>query len=437
MNKNIGIVSTRLAGLDGVSLEARKWADVLESSGHSCFWFAGELDTAREKCFLVPEAHFQHPQNIRLNEQIFGKLGREASVTETIHATRSHLKAKLKKFVDQFKIDFLIVENALAIPLNIPFGIALAELISETQLPTIAHHHDFFWERTNLLVNAVGEYVGMAFPPCLPNIEHVVINSLAREELARRKGIQASIIPNVLDFDNPPLKDKKDPEAFRAMFDLKPGDRAILQPTRIIKRKGIEHAVDLVKALSNPNYKLLLSHEPGDEGSAYPDWIMYYARENGVDLRISKSKIISPWNNGDQYAGFSLWNVYMNTDLVTFPSTHEGFGNAFLEAVYFKKPMMVNRYATFVTDIEPKGFDLVAIDGHLTRETIQMVREILESPHRSHEMVHNNYETARQNYSYGSLKKQLSSVLEKLSQYKSAPVYNRDPAPSQYACNLN
>lgn len=437
MNKNIGIVSTRLAGLDGVSLEARKWADVLESSGHSCFWFAGELDAAPENCFLVPEAHFQHPQNIRLNEQIFGKLGREAAVTETIHASRSHLKTKLKQFVDQFRIDLLVVENALAIPLNIPLGIALAELISETQLPTIAHHHDFFWERTHLLVNAVGEYVGMAFPPCLPSIEHVVINSLAREELARRKGIQASIIPNVLDFDNPPSKDKKDPQAFRAMFDLKPGDRAILQPTRIIKRKGIERAIDLVKALSHPYYKLLLSHEPGDEGPAYPDWIMYYARENGVDLRISKSRIISPWNNGDQFAGSSLWNVYMNADLVTFPSTHEGFGNAFLEAIYFKKPILVNRYATFVTDIEPKGFDVVAIDGHLTRETIQMVREIIESPYRSREMAHGNYEIARQNYSYRSLKMQLDSVLGKLFHYKSASDYHRQPAPSQYACNLN
>ena len=77
----------------------------------------------------------------------------------------------------------------------------------------------------------------------------------------------------------------------------------------------------------------------------------------------------------------------------------------------------MNRYATFVTDIEPRGFDVVAIDGHLTRETIQMVREILESPNRSREMAHNNYETARQNYSYRSLKKQLNSLLEKLSQY--------------------
>jgi hypothetical protein len=30
MGKNIGFISTRLAGIDGVSLEASKWADVLE-----------------------------------------------------------------------------------------------------------------------------------------------------------------------------------------------------------------------------------------------------------------------------------------------------------------------------------------------------------------------------------------------------------------------
>jgi len=435
MKKRIGIVSTRLAGLDGVSLEARKWAEVLENSGHSCFWLAGELDTPRDKSFLVPEAHFRHPQNLRLNKQIFGRLGRSAGVTDTIHAARSNLKSALQKFIDQFKIDLLVVQNALAIPLNIPFGIALAELISETQLPTIAHHHDFYWERTHLLVNAVGEYVGMAFPPCLPNIEHVVINSMAREELARRKGIQATIIPNVLDFDNPPLKDKKDPEAFRAMFDLRPGDKAILQSTRIIKRKGIEHAIDLVKALKNPYYKLLFSHQPGDEGMAYPDWIMYYARENGVDLRIPKSRVINPWNNGTRYAGSSLWNVYMNSDLVTFPSVSEGFGNAFLEAIYFKKPILVNRYATFVTDIEPRGFDVIAIDGHLTQKTVETVREVLESPYRSRRMANINYELAKRHYSYTSLKRQLNAVLDRLSGYENVPIYRDEPVPLQYACD--
>ncbi len=54
MNKNIGFLSTRFAGTDGVSLEAYKWAEVLESLGHSCFWYAGELDRDPDRSLLVP-----------------------------------------------------------------------------------------------------------------------------------------------------------------------------------------------------------------------------------------------------------------------------------------------------------------------------------------------------------------------------------------------
>lgn len=414
MRKNIGFVSTRLAGIDGVSLEANKWAEVFENSGHNCFWLSGELDTSPDKSFLVPEAHFRHQQNIWINEQVIGTVGRKASVTNLIHDLRSYLKEQLQQFIDRFKIDLLIIENALAIPLNIPLGVALAEFISETQIPTIAHHHDFYWERINFLVNAVGEYIRMAFPPDLPNIEHVVINSLARDELAHRKGIQATTIPNVLDFENAPFVAKKGSKAFRKTFGLKSSDKAILQPTRIIKRKGIEHSIELIKALNNHQYKLLLSHQSGDEGHDYAKWIRYYARTNNVDLRTSKKGIVSPWNNGDHSEGFNLWKVYINADFITFPSIHEGFGNAFLEAVYFKKPLMVNRYATFVRDIEPKGFDIVSIDGHITIETIHIVKEILESDYRKKEMVNNNYEIAKRNYSYSLLRKRLNLLLTNL-----------------------
>ena len=86
MGKNIGFVSTRLAGIDGVSLEASKWADVLESNGHRCFWFAGELDKDPKKSFLVAEAHFQHPHNNWINERVFGKINRQPYVTREIHS---------------------------------------------------------------------------------------------------------------------------------------------------------------------------------------------------------------------------------------------------------------------------------------------------------------------------------------------------------------
>jgi glycosyltransferase involved in cell wall biosynthesis len=415
MGKNIGFISTRLAGIDGVSLEASKWADVLERSGHICFWFAGELDKDLQKSFLIPEAHFQHPHNIWINERVFGKNSRQPYVTREIHSLRSFLKAKIRKFIDHFSIDLLIIENALAIPLSIPLGIALAELISETRIPTIAHHHDFYWERNKFLVNAAGEYLRMAFPPNLANIEHVVINSLARDELARRRGILAKVIPNVLDFNQSPRIKKNSHQGFRASFGLTNGDTVILQPTRIIKRKGIEHAIELVSALNDPHCKLIISHEAGDEGYEYVDWIKYHADSHGVDLLISDNRIPSPWNNNGNHANkYSLWNVYAYSDFITYPSLYEGFGNALIEAIYFKKPILINRYATFVRDIEPKGFELITMDGHLTQETVHRVREVIESPAQREKMVNHNYEIAKKHYSYAMLGNQLEAAMHEL-----------------------
>ncbi len=54
---NIGFISTRLAGTDGVSLEAAKWASIFESEGHLCFYMAGELDKDKpnQRSLLVEE----------------------------------------------------------------------------------------------------------------------------------------------------------------------------------------------------------------------------------------------------------------------------------------------------------------------------------------------------------------------------------------------
>jgi mannosylglucosylglycerate synthase len=413
MHKNIGFVSTRFAGTDGVSLESSKWADVLQQGGHRSFWFAGALNRMAECSFPVPEADFRTEQNQWINERVFGQKGRKQPVTQTIHDLRSHLKFKLHEFIKQFKIDLLIAENALTIPLHVPLGLALTETIAETQLPTIAHHHDFYWERVRFSVNAVGDYLQMAFPPNLNNIRHVVINTAAQEQLALRTGIASTIIPNVLDFENPPKVSKKRTEIFRQSIGLKPDDRMILQPTRIIQRKGIEFAIELVKELKNRCNKLVISHEAGDEGFEYAEWLKEYACEHGVDLRLVSIRIADPWNgNGSKGSQYSLWDVYPHADLITYPSLYEGFGNAFLEAIYFKKPILINRYATFVRDIEPLGFDLAVMDGFLSKKTVQRVVEILESSKRRKEMVSNNYSIASRHYSYSVLRNQLTAIMK-------------------------
>lgn len=412
MGKNIGFISTRFAGTDGVTLEAGKWATVFRQKGHHCFWCAGELDRNPEISYLIPEAHFQYEKNQWINERIFGRKGRKASVTETMHAIKSLIKVQIQEFVDKFAIDLLIPENALTIPMHVPLGIALAEFISETQFPTIAHHHDFYWERNRFLINAVDEYLRMAFPPKLSNIANVVINSDAQEQLALRTGISSIIIPNVLDFENPPPVKTSNGHLIYGKLGLKPEDVIILQPTRIVQRKGIEQAIDLVKALNNPKYKLVISHEAGDEGHQYADWLREDARKNGVDLRFINTKVSDPFNEeGVNNGGVTLWDIYPQADFITYPSLYEGFGNAFLEAVYFKKPMLINRYSIFIRDIEPKGFDLVVMDGYLTDNNIQSVKEILENPELREKIVNRNYEIAKQHFSYTVLRKRLSFLM--------------------------
>jgi glycosyltransferase involved in cell wall biosynthesis len=412
MGKNIGFVSTRFYGTDGVTLEASKWAEVLKQMGHEVYWFAGLLDRKPEKSFPVPEAHFHHEKNRWIDEQVFGRKRREPTVTDIIHELKVYLKKELREFIEKYKIDLIIAQNALTIPMHIPLGIALTELIAETQIPTIAHHHDFYWERTRFAVNAVSDYLRMAFPPNLPSIVHVVINSIAQEELALRTGISSIVIPNVLDFENPPTVNEKHTEAFWNSIGLTSNDVMILQPTRIIQRKGIEHAIQLLEELGDRRYKLVISHEAGDEGVEYEEWLKENAQEHGVDLRLVNIHMRDPVNpevnNKDAY---SLWDVYPHADFITYPSLYEGFGNAFLEAVYFKKPLLINRYATFVRDIEPKGFDLVAMDGYLNHKTVQKVKEVLESPQRREKMVNTNYEIARRHYSYATLRRLLIMIL--------------------------
>ena len=70
--QKIGIISTRLAGTDGVSLETEKWVRVMEEVGIEPYYLAGELDRPAERCYLVPEAHFTHPTIKELNDACFG-----------------------------------------------------------------------------------------------------------------------------------------------------------------------------------------------------------------------------------------------------------------------------------------------------------------------------------------------------------------------------
>ena len=409
---NVGFVATRLAGTDGVSLETQKWARIFEASGFNCFFFAGELDTPGKHSFLFPEAHFRHPEILDIYQHCFGVQKRGIRTTEKIHHYTQLLKEQLYRFVEKFDIQLLVPENALTIPLNLPLGIALTEMISETAIPTIAHHHDFFWERQHFLTNAVWEYLNMAFPPHLQSIDHVVINSSADNQLGLRTGISSTVIPNVMDFDNPPDPPDDYARDVRQALEIDDDTLLVLQPTRVVKRKGIEHAIELVRRLGR-KATLVISHASGDEGHDYEQRIREYSSLMGVDTRFI-ARIINEKRGltADGRKIYTLEDIYPFADLVTYPSNFEGFGNAFLEAVYFRKPIVVNTYSIYQMDIQPKGFHVIQMDGYVTDETVRHALQVLNQPELCQEMVARNYEIARRCYSYTVLKRKLSGLIE-------------------------
>jgi glycosyltransferase involved in cell wall biosynthesis len=409
--KNVGFISTRIAGTDGVSLEIEKWANVFKKLGLVCFYFAGELDRPPERSYLVEEAHFTHPEIKAVYNKSFGTMTRDRAVSKKIYQLAIKLKDDLYDFVKKFDIDLVIPENALTIPLNIPLGIALTEFIAETNIRTLAHHHDFYWERDRFMVNAVSDYLNMAFPPVLPSVEHVVINSVADAQLSWRTGISSHVIPNVMDFDNPPPPPDEYTSDVREALGIEDDELFILQPTRVVQRKGIEHAIELVHRLGR-KAKLVISHASGDEGYDYEQRLKEYSKLMKVNT-IFVSDIINEerGTTSDGRKIYTLEDIYPYADLVTYPSTFEGFGNAFLETLYFKKPIVVNTYSIYIKDIQPKGFKVIEIDGYVTDQAVEHTKQVLDNPELCKEMVDHDYALAKKYFSYTVLERILSHYM--------------------------
>jgi glycosyltransferase involved in cell wall biosynthesis len=383
----------------------------LENLGHECFYFAGESEWPEDRTYLVEEAHFEHPEVKDLNADLFDDDIRAPKTTRSVQRLQNYLKDHLHRYLSQFDLDLLIVENALSLPMNVPLGLALTELIAETKKATIAHHHDFSWERSRYSVSAADDYIGAAFPPTLMNLRHVVINSFAARQLAWRKGVSSTIMPNVMDFDHPPAEPGDYATTLRADLGIPQAEHFLLQPTRIVPRKRIEIAIELARRM-DLDCALVISHHSGDEGTAYETYLRKYA--DMLDVKVLFAADRFAHDRGEREDGkkvYSLRDGYQQADLVTYPSRVEGFGNAFLETIYYRKPILMSTYDIFLTDIQPKGFQVIGFGDFPSEECVQHAMRVLETPEIAEEMVETNYRLGRRHFSYAMLERNLSALI--------------------------
>ncbi len=410
----IGFVATRFAGTDGVSLEAEKWAVELRAMGHDVYYFAGIVDRPPEKSMEVPEAFFGHPDVERIGGAVFRDAtpGRPPEINKLIREMTTYLRDKLYEFSTRFELDMLLPENALAIPMHLPLGLAITQWAGETGKPVLAHHHDLSWERNRFLVNDVTDILRAAFPPPLPNVRHVCINTFQKEHIALRLGRNARVIPNVMDFEHPPAGPDGLPAQLRRELGVADDELFVLLPVRVVPRKGIEHGVELAARLERPA-KLVVSHEVGDEGDGYGDRVQEYADLLGIEIIWAADRVAE--ENGLDADGrqlYTLGDFYDAADLMTYTSLVEGFGNAFLEGVYHRTPIVVNRYPIYELDIRPKGFRCLEMDGFITKALVQETNALMDDRERSRAWADENYAIGLRHFSHQAVRDGLSAELE-------------------------
>jgi len=274
------LVSFRLGGGDGVSVESAKWARALGELGWTVTTVAGSGPVD----LLLPGLAMDAPDPPTLSE-----------VDDALAAA-----------------DLVVVENLCSLPLN-P-GAARVVAGACAGRPAILHHHDLPWQRPHL--------AHFPPPPDDPQWAHVTINDLSRRDLDAR-GIAATTVYNTFDPDPP----KGDRVRTRAALGVPPQERLLLQPTRALARKNVAGGLSLAASVDGAYWLL----GPAEDGY-------------GPELDRLVAGTPCPVHLGFPTGDISIADAYAACDVVVLPSTWEGFGNPSVESATYRRPLAIGSY---------------------------------------------------------------------------------------------
>ena len=441
----IALVHFRAGEKDGVSLEMEKWKRVLQRMGHEVTYMAGSL--GKEKGFVLDSIKYVHPINNRIHSHAFDNLTvSESHLKDEVISYAQHIEKELGTYLKKWKPELLIVNNLWSLGHNLAAAIALYNSVKRFGIKAIGHNHDFYWERTRYAhptCKFVEKTLERYFPPDDPDVKHVVINRLAQIELEKRKKISAKVIPNVFDFDQKPwIKDNFNSD-MRRRFGISEKDLVFLQATRVVERKAIELAIDLVADFKNRHFSelirssiyngrkmekdsrviLFLAGSPESDSLVYRDKLQDYAKSKNVEL-IFGYELIAGERASNHEKIYSLWDAYTMGDVVTYPSIKEGWGNQFIEAIFAKLPVIVFEYPVFKSDIEPLGFwtislgdkytlhnGLVSVGEEETSRASDELYKALLDKERTLQMVERNFSIGKKRLSFKALSEYLKALI--------------------------
>jgi mannosylglucosylglycerate synthase len=437
----VAIVCGKLGDVDGVSLEVDKWIEILSTQGHEVYTFAGYYPKALESVpadrqFELEEIRFGSEEQMEYEDWFFPHLRtgpfrlseeRKEKLLEQLDQSGTRVANELFSRIQQIGIDVIIAQNTNAMPMALVAGSAVYKLATERRVATIFHHHDFWWERSRFSHNHIEAFLGRIMPPADPGLEHVVLSSYAEHILRSFKRVHPRVIPNCEDFEHPPVRD--DYNSFlRQELGFSEDDILIVQPTRIVRRKRIEDSVELVGRLVKKypelsgRIRFVISLYQGDEPDRnYIGQIRRMCEERNIDLRLISDRVAAiRRRDKDGRPMFTNRDVLVNADIVTYLPIWEGFGNALLEAIAAKVPVVTTTYLVYKTDIKIMGFDNIEIhdvydaENRLVipeRAVDEMYKLLKEQPTRK-AMVEGNFRIGKKEFGLDTLARLIAETFD-------------------------
>ena len=422
-SKKIAIAHYLTGERDGVSLEIEKRAQVAEGLGNDVVFITGHDGLKRRNAYIVPEMTLANLESVALKEQMFFKLTiPELELKERYYRLEEHIFTQLKKIWDSQEFDLLFVHNLFSHAFNLPATTALLRILDIYKTPTVCVHHDFWFERPKFIkptTDFVTEKLNQ-IPPERPYIlKHQVINSLSASALMAKRSIVAERIGDYFNFDKP-LPALQRP-SLKQKLGIENKDIVVLQATRITERKAIENAIRFVAALQKnlPDRKVWLLCSNFVEVDSHP----YYEKLKNLAIEMNVQVL---WKQ-ELFQHEKFWDSYLISDIVTYPSIQEGFGNQFLEAIYFRKPVVMFEYEVYRKDIKPEGYRVISLGDTTKREngfefvpqrTINLAVDetisLLNSPAEIIKTTEHNFQIAREYHNETKLVDDMAGILNSL-----------------------
>ncbi|MBL8164944.1 MAG: glycosyltransferase family 4 protein [Anaerolineae bacterium] len=275
--------------------------------------------------------------------------------------------------------DICIAHNLHNMNKNLPLTAALHSYTAARQIRCIAYCHDIAASNPQYINEFHPGHPWDLLRTAWPETQYVTVSTHRRDELAQT----LQIAPDSIAVISPGV----DPSQFFGwtpiMLDLVnrlhllDADGLLLLPARLTRRKNIELALHILRAIrdiSRLNIRLIVSGPPGPHN---PSNQAYLTRL--LDLRaglklVDKAHFLYACGETAEQPllvdDATMSNLYQLADALLFPSTQEGFGIPILEAALARLPI-------FCAGIPPLR-ETAADDAHYFDPTSQSPEQIAQ-----------------------------------------------------------